>query len=182
MKNSRITNYFFLIVVLFTCLEACKAKKIPPKPAPPAPDSTKVVKVLEAPKPPEPASVPPPPPPPLPPTQQQINYNFSNIQFEFNSSVLKTESYPILDNEVLSMKADPSVKFTLSGYASAEGTEEHNMQLSIDRANAVKVYLINAGISADNLTAKGFGQANPVADNGTEEGRVLNRRVEVKKQ
>ncbi len=178
MKHSRISNYFFLILVLFTCLEACKAKKIPPKPTPPAPDSAKVAKVVEAPKPPEPAPVPP-PPPPAPP---QINYSFNNIQFEFNSSVLKTESYPILDNAVLSMKADPSVKFTLSGYASAEGTEEHNMQLSIDRANAVKVYLINAGISADNLTAKGFGQANPVADNSTEEGRVLNRRVEVKKQ
>ena len=51
MKHSRISNYFFLILVLFTCLEACKAKKIPPKPTPPAPDSAKVAKVVEAPKP-----------------------------------------------------------------------------------------------------------------------------------
>ena len=178
MKHSQIGNYFFLIIVVLICLEACKAKKIAPKPAVPAPDTTKVAKVVEAPKPPEPAPIAPPPPP----SPAPINYNFNNIQFEFNSSVLKTESYPILDNAAVSMKADPSVKFTLSGYASAEGTDEHNLQLSIDRANAVKVYLINAGINADNLVTKGFGQANPIADNSTEEGRVLNRRVEVKKQ
>ncbi len=79
------------------------------------------------------------------------------------------------------MKMDPSAKFMLSGYASAEGTDEHNMQLSVDRANAVKEYLVNSGVSGSNLTAKGFGESNPVADNTTEDGRVLNRRVEIKK-
>jgi len=55
------------------------------------------------------------------------------------------------------------------------------MSLSVDRANAVKAYLVNSGVNPDILIAKGFGQSNPIADNSTEEGRVLNRRVEIKK-
>ena len=78
------------------------------------------------------------------------------------------------------MKIDPTARFILNGYASAEGTPDHNMSLSVDRANAVKTYLINSGVNGDNITAKGFGEANPVADNTTEDGRVLNRRVEIK--
>jgi OOP family OmpA-OmpF porin len=55
------------------------------------------------------------------------------------------------------------------------------MILSTDRANSVKTYLVNAGVNAANITVKGFGTSNPIADNSTEEGRILNRRVEVKK-
>ncbi len=161
-------------------IPACKAKKPlvqPPAPAaepvktaPPA-DAPKPAAV-EAPAPAKPAAMAPAPKP---------NYNFSNIQFEFNSAVLKTSAYLILDKAVLEMKKDPTVKFNLSGYASAEGTAEHNMALSVERANAVKTYLINAGISAENLTTKGFGDANPVSENTDEPGRALNRRVEIKK-
>ena len=79
------------------------------------------------------------------------------------------------------MKADPKIKFNLNGYASAEGTDAHNMELSAQRANAVKSYLVNSGVDANNLITKGFGEANPVADNTTEAGRILNRRVEIKK-
>jgi OOP family OmpA-OmpF porin len=104
---------------------------------------------------------------------------FQNIQFEFNSGILKTASYPIMDKAAVEMKKNPSVKFILKGYASAEGTDEHNMALSVERATAVKAYLVNSGISADNLTIKGFGDKNPVADNNTEAGRVRNRRVEM---
>jgi OOP family OmpA-OmpF porin len=80
------------------------------------------------------------------------------------------------------MKKDPSVKFIVNGYASIEGTEQHNMVLSQDRANSVKAYLVNSGIPAANLITKGNGTANPIADNNTEAGRILNRRVEIKKQ
>ena len=130
-------------------------------------------------------STPPPPPQPPAPTPAPVapakpDYNFSNIQFEYNSGVLTTSSYPVLDKAAAQMKIDPSAKFMLSGFASAEGNPEHNMSLSADRANAVKVYLINSGVNGSNLTAKGYGEANPVADNTTEEGRVLNRRVEIK--
>jgi len=79
------------------------------------------------------------------------------------------------------MKTDTTVKFILKGYASAEGTDAHNMELSIDRANAVKAYLTNSGVSTTQLTTQGFGESNPVADNTTEAGRILNRRVEMQK-
>jgi len=115
-------------------------------------------------------------------TVQTPNYNFSNIQFEFNSSVLRTDSYPVLDQAAMNMKMDTTAKFVLKGYASEEGTAEHNLALSQDRANSVKEYLINSGIHSSNLTATGYGVANPVADNSTEAGRVINRRVELHKQ
>jgi OOP family OmpA-OmpF porin len=69
----------------------------------------------------------------------------------------------------------------LNGNSSAEGSDAHNMALSVERATAVKAYLVNSGVSADNLVVKGFGDKKPIADNNTEAGRVRNRRVEIKK-
>ncbi|MFC3196925.1 OmpA family protein [Parapedobacter deserti] len=108
------------------------------------------------------------------------NYNFKNIQFEFDSSVLKTESYAILDQIAREIQKDPSARFIVNGHASIEGTAEYNMELSIDRANAVKLYLVNFGVRGDNLTVRGHGATKPVATNDTEAGRALNRRVEIK--
>jgi OOP family OmpA-OmpF porin len=102
---------------------------------------------------------------------------YSNIQFEFDSSVLKTSSYPVLDATSADLRANSSTR-TLAGYASSEGTAAHNMRLSKDRANSVKTYLVNSGVDAKRLKVKAFGETNPVADNSTEEGRVQNRRVE----
>ena len=105
---------------------------------------------------------------------------FAPIGFEFDSSVLKTESYSTLDKLAKELR-DSNGTVTLDGYASAEGTEEYNVNLSKDRANAVKQYLVNAGVAASSITANGYGEANPIASNATEEGRVQNRRVEIKK-
>jgi OOP family OmpA-OmpF porin len=104
-----------------------------------------------------------------------------NIQFEFNSSVLKTESYAILDKVISNLNAKKSAKIGLAGHASIEGTAEYNLQLSIDRANAVKMYLVNAGADAKKITVKGYGATRPIASNETEEGRMKNRRVEFRK-
>lgn len=68
----------------------------------------------------------------------------------------------------------------MEGYASAEGSEAYNLQLSKDRANSVKTYLVNSGVAAAKIQAEGFGESNPVASNATEAGRILNRRVEIK--
>jgi OOP family OmpA-OmpF porin len=175
MKLIRSAFYPSIILCALLALNACKAKKLAEKPAPvaetPAPAPAAPV---EQPKQ-EPAAEAAPAPAPAP------DYNFSNIQFEFDSGVLKTASYPVLDKAAAEMKIDPTVKFTLSGYASAEGTADHNMQLSVDRANAVKAYLVNSGVSISNLTANGYGENNPIADNSTDAGRVINRRVEIKK-
>ncbi|MEJ7780849.1 MAG: OmpA family protein [Daejeonella sp.] len=111
----------------------------------------------------------------------QPSFNYKNILFEFNSSVLKTSSYPVLDEIVREIRKYPGMKFTLNGHSSAEGTETRNMTLSIDRATAVKSYLVTAGIDGRNLEAKGFGESMPVNSNQTEEARQQNRRVEIKK-
>ncbi|WP_139113167.1 OmpA family protein, partial [Mucilaginibacter sp. PPCGB 2223] len=105
---------------------------------------------------------------------------YANIQFEFDSSVLRTSSYPILDATSADLRASGKTVW-VNGYASSEGTAAHNMQLSKDRANSVKTYLVNSGVDAKHLKVKGYGETHPIADNSTEDGRVLNRRVEFKK-
>ncbi|MFD2148352.1 OmpA family protein [Mucilaginibacter antarcticus] len=105
---------------------------------------------------------------------------YSNIQFEFDSSVLRTSSYPVLDATSADLRAN-GAKVEIGGYASSEGTAAHNLSLSKDRANSVKTYLVNSGVDAKNLKTKGYGETNPLADNSTEEGRVMNRRVSFKR-
>jgi len=162
-----------LAVSLAFTLPACKAKKAVVKQEPVA-DTVK------------PAPTPKPAPAPEPekqepaPAPEQPNFNFANVQFELNSAVLKTDSYQTLDIVVSSLKRAPSTKLILNGNSSAEGSAEHNMSLSVDRANSVKAYLVNAGINGANLTTKGYGESKPISDNTTEEGRALNRRVEIK--
>lgn len=112
--------------------------------------------------------------------QQQSGIAYSNIQFEFDSSVLRTSSYPVLDATSSDLRAT-GARVQLNGYASSEGTEEYNMKLSRDRANSVKTYLVNSGVEAKKITVKAFGVKDPIANNGTEEGRILNRRVEFRK-
>lgn len=174
MKVSKTQLFPLLIALAAITFPACKAKKLVEKPAPV--ETEKMYAPTPKPTPPPaPAPAQTPPPPPAKP-----NYNFSNIQFEFNSAVLKTGSYQALDLAVVEMKKDATVKFVLNGNSSAEGTDQRNMELSVERANSVKTYLVNSGISAGNLTVKGYGESKPIADNTTEEGRVLNRRVEIK--
>ena len=102
---------------------------------------------------------------------------YSNIQFEFDSSVLRTSSYPALDASSAALRVSGKT-ITLAGYASSEGTAAHNLKLSKDRANSVKTYLVNSGVAAKHLKVKAYGETHPIADNSTEDGRVLNRRVE----
>ncbi len=116
------------------------------------------------------------------PKEEMKVYDYKNIQFEFNSSVLKTSSYAVLEKIAQQIKSSGNVKFALNGHSSAEGTQERNMALSVDRANAVKAYLVNNGIASSKLVTNGFGETMPVADNSSETGRVLNRRVEIAPQ
>ncbi|SFH28330.1 OmpA family protein [Pedobacter insulae] len=116
-------------------------------------------------------------PAPVTATETSTASGWETIQFEFNSSVLKTEAYPILD-KLSSTLRENGGKITAKGYASSEGTAAYNLKLSKDRANSVKTYLVNSGVNSSQVTAKGFGEANPIASNDTEEGRIQNRRVE----
>jgi OOP family OmpA-OmpF porin len=172
IKSKFVNSLFILFAV--ASLQACHTKKLVQKPAPVA-EMAKPAPVVAAvqPKPVDKPTVMTPPPVAKP------DYNFSNIQFEFNSGILKTDSYPVLDKAATEMKINPSVKFILKGYASIEGTEKHNMELSVDRANSVKSYLVNSGVNVNNILANGYGTKDPIADNDTETGKVLNRRVEI---
>ena len=73
---------------------------------------------------------------------------------------------------------NPSVTIHITGHTDAVGTDEANQILSEGRANAVRNDLIQRGVAAERMTAEGKGEKEPVADNDTEEGRQLNRRVE----
>lgn len=117
---------------------------------------------------------------PEPVVVQEDVASYSPIQFEFDSSVLKTESYSILDKLSAELRRTGN-NVTLEGHASAEGTEAYNRTLSVDRANAVKTYLVNSGVPAAKINTEGYGEDRPIASNTTEEGRVINRRVEIKR-
>jgi OOP family OmpA-OmpF porin len=116
----------------------------------------------------------------LPVQDTSINYSFNNIQFEFNSAMLKPDFYPVLNKTAAEMNKDLSVKFSINGYASNEGTTEHSMALARERCNSVKAYLVNSGVNANNLIAQGYGESNLFVGNGIDSANKLNRRVEIK--
>lgn len=116
------------------------------------------------------------------PETSSVGFAGAPIQFEFNSSVLRTSAYATLDKLSADLKANSSSTVQLDGHASAEGTDEYNMTLSTDRANSVKSYLVNSGIAANRISVTGLGESRPVASNATEAGRSQNRRVEFKQQ
>jgi OOP family OmpA-OmpF porin len=101
------------------------------------------------------------------------------IHFAFDKSVIRPNSYAILDDVASVIKANPSIKkVSVEGHTDAIGSDAYNQRLSERRAGAVKDYLIKKGIPASMLDAVGYGKTRPVATNATAEGRALNRRVE----
>jgi OOP family OmpA-OmpF porin len=92
---------------------------------------------------------------------------------------LTAASLPILDAAVESLKRHPDVKLRVAGHTDSSGDNALNMDLSSKRALSVMKYLISKGIGSGNLTASGFGETKPIADNSTAEGRSQNRRVEL---
>ena len=71
-------------------------------------------------------------------------------------------------------------KFSISGFADSTGSAKRNQELSDNRANKVKDYVVSKGVSSSNLTVKGYGEEMPIASNNTSKGRSQNRRVELK--
>ena len=133
-----------------------------------------------------PAPPPPPPPPeepPAPPARVEVRDNKieikEKIQFEYNKAVILPASFGLLDEikDVITKNAHIK-KIAIEGHASSEGDAKHNLKLSDERAKSVMKYLVDKGVDAGRLTAKGFGVTRPIADNATEEGKEKNRRVE----
>ena len=124
---------------------------------------------------PEPAALAAPTPAPAAPQKLVME----GVNFDFDKAVIRQEDIPKLDRDVATLKEWGDVKVEVAGHTCNIGTDEYNMGLSQRRADAVRNYLISKGVSADRLTAKGYGESRPIADNSTREGRIQNRRVEL---
>ena len=104
-------------------------------------------------------------------------FNFDRLLFETGSARLTPESTEQLRNVAEILKAYPKVKVKIGGYTDNTGDPDANLKLSQDRATNVMNQLIVLGVAADRLSAEGYGQQYPVADNATDAGRQQNRRI-----
>lgn len=96
-----------------------------------------------------------------------------NVYFEVDKSVLKEESFPVLDEIIEAMKDQPGLNVEIDGHTDSDGAVEHNQKLSEARAKSVEAYFISKGIEASRITTNGFGSSRPV---GMDKNK--NRRVE----
>jgi OOP family OmpA-OmpF porin len=101
-----------------------------------------------------------------------------DVLFEFNSARLK-DTY-VLDEAAKILVSQPSITGEIRGHTDSVGPAEYNMTLSQRRADAVLEYFVSKGVAANRLRAVGYGESSPIAPNDTDEGRALNRRVELK--
>ena len=107
-------------------------------------------------------------------------YTLKNVFFETGLSTLRKESFPALNELVDALKSKKSLVIEIAGHTDNVGKQEANQKLSEDRANAVRDYLAKHGIEPKRVTAKGYGDTQPVASNDTPDGRQQNRRTEVR--
>lgn len=101
------------------------------------------------------------------------------VTFVSNSDELIGDSHAVLNKLADTLKRYPELRVEVGGHTDWQGPASYNQKLSERRANAVRRYLTEQGVAADNLTAKGYGESMPVADNQSAEGRAKNRRVEL---
>ena len=125
-----------------------------------------------------PVAPPPPPPPPAPPAATKVTYA-ADAFFDFDKSVLKPEGKAKLDDLDGKVK-DINLEVIIAvGHTDSVGADAYNQKLSVNRAEAVKAYLVSKGIEKNRVYTEGKGEKQPVADNRTKEGRAKNRRVEI---
>lgn len=102
------------------------------------------------------------------------------VTFEFNKSTLTPDAKSILDEVADELVARGDIKVDVDGHTDAKGSDSYNLNLSESRANTVLQYLSRHGVDPSRMVAHGFGETQPIADNDTDAGRELNRRVELK--
>ncbi len=145
---------------------APRADVIAPPPAPPPPPPAAALAPAPRPSVAPPAALPPPEPIVL-----------TRVHFALNSAQLKIESRAFLDRVAAGLQANPEIHVVLEGYTDSTGTAAYNLQLSRQRADAVRGYLIDRGVPAAQMSAEGMGKADPIATNRTAAGRQANRRT-----
>ena len=100
-----------------------------------------------------------------------------NVNFESNSDRLVAGAETTLDGAAATLRKNPEIKVEVAGHTDSDGAAEYNESLSARRAETVRDYLINAGVGAERITARGYGESQPIADNNTAAGKAANRRV-----
>ena len=111
--------------------------------------------------------------------QKQLNQYAKTILFDTGKATIKFQSAEVLNQILNVLKKYPNSRFRIEGHTDSTGKRAKNMILSQNRADAVKVYLIQGGIDAGRLESQGFGPDRPIASNKNKKGRELNRRVEI---
>jgi outer membrane protein OmpA-like peptidoglycan-associated protein len=104
-----------------------------------------------------------------------------HINFDTDKATLKPDGNEAVAEIVKVLRADNNLKLAINGYTDNSGNDDQNLQLSIERADAVKNELIKAGIDRQRITSAGFGSKNPIAENTSDDGKARNRRVELVK-
>jgi outer membrane protein OmpA-like peptidoglycan-associated protein len=112
-------------------------------------------------------------------TARGLIVNMSDVLFDTAQFTLRPAAREKLARIAGIVLAHPGLKLEVEGHTDSVGDDAYNQRLSDRRADSVRSYLISSGISADTITAKGFGESMPVADNNTADGRRVNRRVEL---
>ncbi|ANX04504.1 OmpA family protein [Immundisolibacter cernigliae] len=119
-----------------------------------------------------------PPPAPAPVTETVV---LKGVNFCFDCDTLSGEAQAILDGDAMAIvQHHPNATFEVAGHTDAVGSDAYNQSLSQRRAGSVSAYLVEKGVDASRMTAVGYGESQPVADNSTEAGRAENRRVELR--
>lgn len=104
----------------------------------------------------------------------------NNLFFDTGKAEIRSESNPELDRMVLTFNENPGLVLEIGGHTDNVGSDASNIKLSQDRADSVREYFIGKGIEPDRIQSKGYGESKPKANNDTEEGKQINRRVEFK--
>ena len=106
--------------------------------------------------------------------------NLYGLYFDTAKATLKPASEATLQQVLGVLNADPALRLVVAGHTDSEGEDAYNQRLSEQRAEAVMQWLTGKGVDAARLTSEGLGESRPVADNGSDAGRALNRRVQLR--